>query len=70
VSAPRYLPRSRSPRRESTTSKKPLAVGRPDRKVFLSPDCKVGQLRAVCLTIWRSTFGARTFHAEFLGKAA
>jgi hypothetical protein len=39
-----------------------------DRKVFLSPDFKEEQLRAVCLTIWRSTFGARTFHAEFLGK--
>jgi hypothetical protein len=38
------------------------------RKVFLSPDYKEEQLRAVCLTIWRSTFGARTFHAEFLGK--
>jgi len=39
-----------------------------DRKVFQSPDFKEEQLRAVCLTIWRSTFGARTFHAEFLGK--
>jgi hypothetical protein len=38
------------------------------RKVFLSPDYKEEQLRAVCLTIWRSTFGARTFHAELLGK--
>jgi hypothetical protein len=41
-----------------------------DRKVFLSPEYKEEQLRAVCLTIWRSTFGARTFHAEFHGKVS